>query len=435
MMKMKRTISLLLSLLMLAALAACGSQPQTEPETEPEQTEAPQEQAAARAGELASPVLPEESLYTEIDKSGLDAFAAESLPIVFADLNGENRVYSPLNVYMALAMLAEVTDGDSRAQLLELLGEKDTDALRTEVKALFEASYRDEELLTTLPAASVWMRDDCNYKSGALQALAEYYFASAFSGTMGDPAYTAALHDWINERTNHLLEEQAEKLTLDSQTVLALVTTLYFKGRWAEAFSEEQTTQDVFHALSGDLQTDFMHKGMDMNYYRGERFAAIRLSMHGGAGMWLLLPDEDSSLQELIDSGEAAAFLADPEAAECSRYHVRISLPRFDVDSDMDLIPALQRLGVTDVFTSAADFSPLTEELPLSVSQIEHAARVKIDEEGCEAAAFTAIFVKNAAIADPLEEVEFTCDRPFFFAVTGDQGQLLFTGAVNTPNQ
>ena len=149
--------------------------------------------------------------------------------------------------------------------------------------------------------------------------------------------------------------------------------------------------------------------------------------------MWLLLPDEDSSLQELIDSGEAAAFLADPEAAEGARYHVQLSLPKFDVDSDLDLIGTLQSLGVTEVFGPKADFNPLTEQMQLFVSEIEHAARVKIDEEGCEAAAFTAIMVKNTAFSEPLEEIEFICDRPFFFAVTGDQGQLLFTGAVNTP--
>ncbi len=433
--KMKQMICLLMSLLMLAALAACGAQPQQEAQTAPEGAETAQEQPASRVAELASPILPQESIRTEIVRTGLDAFAAQSLPVIFADLNGENRVYSPLNVYMALAMLAEVTDGSSREQLLALLGETDTEALRAEVKALWEASYRDEEQLTILPAASIWLRDDGAYKNDVLQVLADSYYASAFSGTMGDPAYTAALRDWINERTNHLLEEQAGKLSLDPKTVMAIVTTLYFKGRWAEAFDEARTTEELFHALSGDLQTDFMHRGLDMDYYRGAHFSAICLPMHGRAGMWLLLPDEDSSLQALIDSGEAAAFLRDPDAAEGKRCHVQISLPRFDVDSDMDLIGVLQSLGVTEVFGANADFSPLSEEMRLVVDQIQHAARVKIDEEGCEAAAFTAIMVKNAAAVDSLEEVAFVCDRPFFFAVVGDQGQLLFTGAVNTPQK
>ena len=453
--KMKRisaATALLVALGMLLSLAACGAQPQSgavsdgqqpapEPAVQAENTDKPeQEEPAApethsgEIRELAAPVLPAETVWgLEIERRGLDAFAAQSIPAVFAGLKGENRVYSPLNVYMALAMLAEVTDGESRAQLLTLLGEDDLKALRGEIRTLWEASRRDEEQLTTLPAASFWLRDDCEYRTDVLQALADYYYASAFSGTMGDPAYTEALHDWINERTNHLLEEQANGLELSPETVLALVTTLYFKGRWAEAFSESATERDVFHAMSGDLQAEFMHRGFDTEYYRGAHFAAICLPMMGGAGMWLLLPDEDSSLQELIDSGEAAAFLADPEAAEGARYHVQLSLPKFDVDSDLDLIGTLQSLGVTEVFGPNADFNPLTEQMQLFVSEIEHAARVKIDEEGCEAAAFTAIMVKNTAFSEPLEEIEFICDRPFFFAVTGDQGQLLFTGAVNTP--
>lgn len=426
---------------MLASLAACGTQPETPSETG---TPAPgtgnpgaaQEQTAGRVSELAAPLLPEASIRDrEIDDSGLDAFAAQSLPVIFAGLNGENRVYSPLNVYMALAMLAEVTGGESRAQLLALLGKDDPEALRGEIRALWEASYRDEELLTTLPAASVWLRDDASYRSEALQTLAEYYYASVFSGSMDEPAYTEALRDWVNEHTNHLLEEQVEGLKLEPEMVMALVTTLYFKGRWAEAFDESQTEQDLFHALSGNQQADFMHRSFDAYYVRGEHFGAICLPMMGGAGMWLLLPDEDSSLQALIDSGEASAFLRDPASAEGVRRHVRLSLPRFDVDSDMDLIADLCRLGVTDVFDRKADFSPLTEEMQLFVDQIRHAARVKIDEEGCEAAAFTAVMVKNAAIGEPLEDLDFICDRPFFFAVTGDQGQLLFTGAVNAPTE
>ena len=422
---MKRMISLALSLLMLTALCACGAQPAT--------SEQESAKPAAKVETLATPVYPAERSFDAVDVAGLDAFTAESLPVVFAGLNGDNRVYSPLNVYMALAMLAEITDGETRAQLLDTLGCPDIETLRAGIAQLFAASYADEEMLTVLPAASVWLRDGYDYKSDALQRLAEDYYAAAFCGTMGDAAYTQALRDWVNEQTHELLKAQADQLELNADTVLALVTTLYFKGRWGSKFPADRTEKDVFHADSGEVDADFMHTSKVTAYYRGERFGAIRLSMYGGAGMWIVLPDEGTTLQELIDSGEVGAFLADPEAAENRQATVYITLPRFDVSSDLDLIGTLQALGVEDAFDlTKSDFSPLTDEA-LFVSDVEHAARVKIDEEGCEAAAFTAMMYASGMMLPPDETIDFVCDRPFFFAVTGSQGQIFFTGAVNQP--
>ena len=110
------------------------------------------------------------------------------------------------------------------------------------------------------------------------------------------------------------------------------------------------------------------------------------------------------------------------------------SVPKFDVVSDMSLVEELMELGVTDVFDSSkSDFSPLTKDMTeIYVSQVEHAARVKIDEEGCEAAAYTAIILCGAAMP-PEEEVDFVLNRPFLFAITGTDGLPLFLGVVNQP--
>ena len=414
---LKRTISLLLALSLLAALAACGAQPTGE------------------AMILAKPAAPEELSAAKPSYRGLTGFTAQSLPVILADLDGENRVYSPLNLYLALGMLAELSDGESRAQLMELLGSDDIESLRKEAKGLFAASWSDEDWLTVLPAASVWLRDGGSYKQGALQRLAEDYFAAAFSVPMGSESADRALHDWINEQTKHLLEQQTGQLHLDADTMLALVTTLYFKGTWSDHFFDSMTQRQPFHAVRGDREAEFMRQTLTMDYYRGEHFGAIWLPMQGGAGMWLLLPDEDSSLQALIDSGEAAALLAaGGDWADKKEYRVHLSLPKFDVSGDLSLIDALQALGVTDMFDAAlSDFSPLTDAR-MKVSKVQHAARVKIDEDGCEGAAFTVIEAPAEAPADfeKPEEIDFVCDRPFLFAVTG-RDSVLFLGAVNDP--
>ncbi len=405
----KRFVCLLAALLALALLAGCARPENASPEA------------------TAAPVVPEGLV-------GADAFAAQSLPQIFADLNGENRVYSPLNLYLALAMLAELTEGESREQLLSLLGEDAIESLRAEAQALYDSCSRDDEQITSLPAASVWLNEEFEVKPGALDRLTEDGAAELFSVPMGTESTDQALRGWVNERTKHLLEAQAGNLRLDRETSLALVTTLYFKAGWMEKFEEEKTEMQPFHADSGDRDAAFMHDKLETYYYRGKHFGAIRLRMRGGAAMWLLLPDEDSSLQAMINEGEASALLAsDTDWRQAKEYWVNLSLPKFDLAFELSLSGALRALGLTDVFDpSASDFSPLSDD-PLYVSQVQHAARVKIDEEGVEAVAYTDIPLPGDAwmVIEP-KELDFVCDRPFLFAVTlGDT--VLFLGAVNDP--
>ena len=90
-------------------------------------------------------------------------------------------------------------------------------------------------------------------------------------------------------------------------------------------------------------------------------------------------------------------------------------------------------MGITDVFDpSISDFSPMTDDTEAYLSQAKHAARVAIDEEGVTAAAYTVMMAAGAA-APPEEEIDFTLNRPFVFAITGADSLPLFVGVVHQP--
>lgn len=390
-------------------------------------------------------VLRSEQDFTE----ALAPFVTSSTAEFLSGAGSENRVYSPLNVYMALAMLTETTDGNSRQQLLDLLGADSVETLREQAQALWRENYRSDGLTTSVLANSMWLAEGWAYHQDTLDILARDYYASAFSGEMGTEEYDQALRNWIDQQTGGLLKEQANGLEMDPETILALASTIYFKAPWADDFNADRTAPDTFHAPSGDVTVDFMHKTDDMTYYWGDHFSAISLSFDNGFGdMWLILPDEGTSPDELLTDREAMDFLLadkhgtyneetwepeEPGWEGQKRLEVNLSLPKFDVSSDLDLIGGLQALGVTDVFDpDISDFTPLTDVPELYVSQAQHAARVVIDEEGCEAASYTVITV-NAESAPLGKEVDFTLDRPFIFAITGPSGLPLFVGVVNHP--
>lgn len=466
----KKLLAAFLAACCCVSLAACGEAPISDGGSESGGNDKPSGAGSARAVALASyPEMapyPDENDYIkpngEIKDSfneaykawsqslralrdqpegyadGLDGFFESSIREFLKNGGSGNTVYSPLNVYMALVMLAEVTDGESRGQVLELLGADSIEAVREQARSLWNANYRDDGLVTSVLASSLWMNEEINYTRSTLDTLAEEYHASSFSGEMGSAEYDRMLQKWINEQTGGLLEQQASGLEMDPQTILALATTIYFKAPWADKFGEQNTKPGLFETPDGTIKTDFMHRKSPNDYFWGDSFSAVGTGLESGGAMWFLLPDEGVSPEELLEDEEAMEFLLlkDKYSWE-NRKHliVNMAVPKFDVSSDIDLIPGLAALGVRDVFDyTVSDFTPLTtDEDEIYVSKAEHAARVMIDEEGCTAAAFTVIMTKAGAAEPPNETVDFIVDRPFVFVITSADGLPLFVGTVNSP--
>lgn len=366
-----------------------------------------------------------------------DAFSQRAMAQLLSGGEGENRVCSPVNLYLALSMLAETTDGNSRDQILQLLGFEDMDSLREMASRVFLGLYQNDGLAAVIPANSLWLNENVNFVQSTMDTLAEKYFSSSFQGEMGTEELNQALRDWINDQTGGLLEEQAEGLTLEPETILALVSTLYFKAQWTDEFSPEDTAPGVFHAPGGDVTADFMRRTESGGYYWGEHFSAISKGFGQGDGtMWLFLPDEGVDVEALLTDPEVAGMLDGPVDWEKQKYvDIHLSMPKFDVSSDLDLSESLKALGITDVFDPAvSDFSPMTADSDeIFLSQARHAARVQVDELGCQAAAYTVLDMSGSG-GPPDEEADFVLDRPFLFIINNQSGGLpLFAGIVNQP--
>lgn len=348
----------------------------------------------------------------------------------------ENAVLSPVNIYMALAMLAELTDGESRAQLLDLIGAQNIEAVREQAQAIWRACSMDVEEIQCVLASSIWLRDDLGFVQSTMDTLANTYYASSYRGEMGSGEINRAIQSWLNEQTRGLLEEQAAAIETDPLTVLLLATTIYYSAQWTDEFNEAANYTDVFHAPSGDVDADYMYAEQFMDYYSGEGWGAVRLSLRGGNGMWFILPDEGVSVDALLENEEVTRLMVSGPEGQANEYvKVYFSVPKFDISAQLDLIGGLKELGITDVFDpEVSDFTPMTTDADeICVTTATHAARVKIDEEGLEAAAFTVLEPGDTAPMPPEREIYFTLDRPFLFAISSQDGLPLFAGVVNQP--
>ena len=217
---------------------------------------------------------------------------------------------------------------------------------------------------------------------------------------------------------------------------MALATTVCFCAKWQSEFNKNNTKQDIFHSENGDIQCDFMNISGTDTYFWGDKFGAINKYFDRyGASMMFILPDEGTSVYDLLADEQVADFIE-----RCSEYEqkknliVNLSVPRFDVSSKEDIIDDLKELGITDAFDrQKADFSPVSDDpAEIWLDKVEHGVRVMADEEGVKAAAYTAELLCGSAMP-PDEKMDFVLDRPFMFVIRSAEGIPLFVGIVERP--
>ena len=367
---------------------------------------------------------------------GLSEFSAKG-SVEFLSGSDSNLLWSPANAYIGLAMLSELTGGNTRQQLLDLLGCKDLTALRGQVSAIWETVYSADDNESITLANSLWLQNSLQYKKEAVDALAYHYYASSFQGDLGSTDVNEAIGDWLNTNTSGLLETYTDNIQLSPETVFVLYSTVYFQSKWDQEFQSANNTVSSFCAPSGDREVTYMNQTTTMDYYWGNTYGAVSLNLKNGSRMWFILPNEGLTPEDVLKSEEYSDMLLSSREEDRKTVRVNLSVPKFDVSGMQDLREGLETLGITDVFSPEnADFSTINvtnkvQSIPVFATAVNQAVRVQIDEEGVAAAAYVEIPEAGAAMP-PKETIDFILDRPFLFVIT-KQDIPLFAGVVNTP--
>ena len=395
----------------------------------------------------------QDSLITTDVKTDAAAFAYSTAKRFLTGTDGENRVYSPVNIYLALAMLAEITDGDTRAQIMSLLGADDVTELREKAASTWASSFTKDGLTTSEAATSMWLREGYDYKTEVLKTLAEKYFAASFEGEMGSEEYTALLRKWLNEKTGGLLEDSLEELEVNPLSVMVIAATVQFCAQWGQfSYIDETDINGIFHTPGGDKDCLYMHFRSDSDIVAfGNYFTAISRDLQGGS-IAFLIPDEGYSVDEILADPAVEKIYASPvvfggetvmddagfnttlpiEGLEYKSVILDLTMPKFDVSADMDFIGMLQSMGVTDCFDrEKANFTPLTDEPSICVTDISGSSRVIVDEIGVRAGSY--VMVSPGALGGPVDVLKIVMDRPFVFIVANQRGIVMMTGVVNDP--
>ena len=365
-------------------------------------------------------------------------FSADCSAEIISGVDTTNRVWSPINAYIALAITAELTGGETQNNVTDILGVTDLNDLRTKISALWEQIYQDNGKEISVLANSLWLDTEVDYHQKTMDILAYHYYTSVYQGDLGSDRTNKDIANWLQNQTGGLSSNRTGKVNISPNSMLALASTVYFQSQWSDKFNSSNNTEKPFHTIDGDVTCTFMNKKLaQMNYYWAEDYGAVHLGLENGSSMWFILPDEDKTVDDVLSSGDYMAMITSSDAFpdENHKYmKVNLSVPKFDISSSVDLEPALKEMGLTDIFEPLGnDFSPSVDsEIPVYLDSINQDTRVNIDEDGVKAASYIILDFGAGAAQPPDEIIDFILDRPFVFAIT-TKSIPMFVGTVNNP--
>lgn len=373
---------------------------------------------------------------------GNNAFALDMYQTL--RIQNGNLVLSPFSISLALAMTYAGARGETESQMANTLHfdlpqgglHPAFNALDQDLATRGESNSDEDEPLQLNIANAVWAEQTYPFLQEFLDLIASNYgagirladFINQFENIRRE------INDWVYEQTQEKIKDLLPEGVLNADTRMVLVNAIYFKADWLSQFEADNTYDAPFHLLDGtEVTVKRMNQGLFVPYYDGDGYQAVELPYAGEtAAMDIIVPDEGNF--ETIESS-LNSDLFNETISGMQPTSVMVSLPKFTFVSEFNLSDTLTSMGMLDAFDpDKANFSGMTAQNDLFISDVIHKAFVAVDEEGTEAAAATAVIME--ATSAPMFEVTLTIDRPFIFFIRDiPSGQILFMGRVLNPLQ
>ena len=322
--------------------------------------------------------------------------------------NNKNIFISPFSVSVALAMTLNGASGETEQSMTDALQLQgiDPETINTGYAELQQVLQTSDPKVTLTIANSLWAHnanDDFTFYPDFLQVNKEFFNAEITELNLHDPNTPAQINQWVDSNTDGKIRKIIDKI--DKKTGLLLLNAIYFKGEWETEFEPSMTQNDIFYLETGkEKSVPMMRQTDDYAYYEGENFQVVSLPYGSGyMSMYILLPSRESDLNTLLDDLNVERW--ENAVSQVSEQEVYVQIPKFELEYSIDLSDALKELGMEIAFDERnADFSrmaysPTGKLLQRWIQKVTQKTFVKVNEEGTEAAAVTAVEVDMGVVS------------------------------------
>ena len=353
---------------------------------------------------------------------------------------GANYVVSPYSAQVALSMAMNGAADSTFIQMRDVLGYNgmDMEDINSYNKKLIEGLDCVAEDTRVTLANSLWLNNN-NFRNPFVEVLPEYkismlenYDAEVEVLDFSSPSALKYINRWCSSKTNSLIGKVVDEL--NPYSVVMLINTVYFKAPWDEPFEKKNNFKDSFYPSAGDIQTvEYMYDNFDSGYYGNDKYEIV-FRNYGKTekySFYVVLPREGVAPEDCIEELKTVIW----EKRSMETAEVKLYIPKFKVENNASIIPALISMGMTEPFRNDADFSNLADDAGIHITDATQGNIFMINEKGTEAASATKINI-GYATAPGFKKVDFKVNRPFLFFVTENATRtILFAGKVSNIEQ
>ena len=334
----------------------------------------------------------------------------------------KSKILSPLSITFALGMLNNGADGETLKEINQTLGfgEAGADAINAFCQKMLKEYNTLDEKTIDLIANTIFMNEGMGYhlQEGFMDKVNTYYDAQPQNRDFNDGETMDVINQWASDHTMGMIPEVLKEDSFNPDAVSYLLNALYFKGIWSSPFKKENTQDEPF---GGGDEVPMMHNFREgLLYAENNLYQAVRLPYGNGAyRMDVFLPREDKTVGEVLETLSGSNWQPEYENTD-----VDLKLPRFETDTNQDLVGVMAGLGMPKAFSIDAEFPYFCNGDPY-ISQMFQVAKIKLDEEGTEAAAVTVIEMTESIP----QRADFHANRPFLYIISEQStGAIFFIG-------
>ncbi len=340
-----------------------------------------------------------------------------------------NMMVSPLSISYALGMALNGASTSTYDSIKATLGfnQLTQHEINANYKQLVPFLVNADPSTTVKIANSVWYTTGFQPKQTFLDTLGHYFNAYQSQIDFTNPNSKNIINTWVENNTNNKIKNMLS--SIKPEDVMYLINAVYFKGNWTIKFDKSKTTDKPFYKTNGSVNVPTMHNKQNFRYFYHSDFSMLELDYgQTNYAMDLLLPHQGKSLNDLMPLLDAVSF--DQWTQQLDTVHdMDIALPKFKFEYETSLNNVLASMGMGIAFTDFADFSGISSDYQLLITEVKHKTFIDVNEDGTEAAAATSIGIGVTSMPPT-----FVADRPFLFVIRErDTNTILFIGRVCDP--
>ncbi|XP_068108489.1 alpha-1-antiproteinase-like [Hyperolius riggenbachi] len=343
----------------------------------------------------------------------------------------DNIFCSPESIALLFSMVSAGAKGQTQTEIFDGLGFNMTliseDNIHKGYKELLNMLNQTNSDLVLDIANAFFAEKSTTFQEDFLEDIKNFQAEAITTDFQHPEEAKNQINNYVKEKTNGMIKNLLD--SLDPATLLVILNTIYFSGKWETPFNKNRT-QDADFQLNNDTMVKVPMMSKEGTYNMtfidevGCTLVEVPYQQHFSAIFIIPHPGQLQEVEKAVQNNSLEKWME-----EMHPRRIIFSLPKFTMSSSLDLTKELPSFGIKTVFSDNADLSGITGSKNLRMSKAVHKAAVSVDEAGTEAAAASAGGVVILSLPQHI-----IADKPFMFVIKGKiTNAISFIGRVAIP--